>query len=339
MTLSRRTFLGRVAGLGGATVGAAAVFAGCSEQPAAIRATAKLRRIGYLGGGVAAEVTTASEVFRQALRDLGYVEGDRIVIELRAADTMLDRVPGLAAELLALPVDLLVTTGTPAAVAARRANSTTPVVFMRATDPVAQGIVASLARPGSNITGVSAASVGPKQLEMLRTVVPGLKRVAVLWNANNSGAELQLHDIQGAARELDLSLEPYAIHNLDELKVALDRIAAARPDGLLIAPAFNIAFDRSQIPNFAASLRLPQIYSTDVPFVAAGGLMAVGSNFAAEARSAALLVDKILRGARPADLPVQLPSQIDFVLNVSAATRIGLSIPESVLRLTTEVVR
>jgi putative ABC transport system substrate-binding protein len=331
--VSRRDFI-RLIG----TCGAAAAVAGCAA-PSATAGTTKLRRIGYLGGGVRAEVTTAGETFRQALRGLGYVDGEHIVIELRAADTVLDRVPGLAAELLSLPVDVLVTTGSPAALAARRATGTIPVVFMRASDPVGQGIVASLARPGANITGVSAVSVGPKQLEMLRTLVPGLKRVAVLWNANNPGAELQLREIQAAANELHLSLELFAIHNPEELTIALDTIALARPDGLLVAPAFNIAFDRSQIPTFAASLRLPQVYSTDVPFVAAGGLMAVGSNFAAEAGSAAVLVDKILRGARPADLPVQLPSQIDFLLNVSAAERIGLKIPDSVLRQATEVLR
>ena len=331
--ISRRDFVQLIG-----AVGAGAMLAGCAAPLATTPRATKARRIGYLGGGVSAQVTGDSETFRQALRDLGYVDGADLVIELRAADTVLDRSPGLAAELLGLPVDILVTTGTPQALAAQAATSTIPVVFIRVADPVGQGIVASLARPGANVTGVSAASMGPKQLEMLRAVVPGLKRIAVLWNANNPGA-VRLRDIEDAAHALNLSLETFAIHNPEELNVALDKTARSRPDGLLVAPAFNIAFDRGQIPNFAASIRLPQIYSTDVPFVAAGGLMAVGSNFASEQRSAAGLVDKILRGANPAELPVELPTQIDFLINLSAAERIGLTIPESVLRQATQFVR
>jgi putative ABC transport system substrate-binding protein len=213
-------------------------------------------------------------------------------------------------------------------------------VFHRVSDPVAQGIVASLAHPGGNITGVAAApSPGPKRLEVLRMLDPDLQTVAVLWNANNSGAALQLRDTQAAALTLGFELQIYPVRSTAELDAALDAIARSRPGALHVESAFNLSREVAQIPEFAVRTRLPAIYATDADFVHAGGLVAIGSNNAAIARRAASLADRILKGERPADLPVELPTQLDFIVNLSAANRIGLVIPDSVLRQATEVVR
>jgi len=230
--------------------------------------------------------------------------------------------------------------GSPNALAAKQATTAIPIVFLRVTDPVAQGIVASLARPGGNVTGVSAsASLGPKQLELLKETVPGLTRIAVLWNANNSGAAVQLRDTEAAARTLRLDLEAFGIHSPDELDIALDTIARSRPDALLVGVGFGFFRELGQIPDFATKIRLPQIYSTDAAFVRAGGLMALGSNQPSVARRAAELVDKIFRGSKPGDLPIEIPTQLDIIVNLTAAERIGLTFSESMLRRATEVVR
>jgi putative ABC transport system substrate-binding protein len=240
--------------------------------------------------------------------------------------------------LIGLPVDVLVTQESPATLAATRATSTIPIVFIRVQDPVAQGIVASLPRPGGNVTGVAGFRAGPKGLELLRETVPGLKRIAVLLNANNPQVGTLSRDVQEAARGLGLELEAYGLHNADELDAALDIIARSRPDALWVQASFSLARDLHQIPDFAARLQLPVSCSTDAPFVR-DCLMAVGSNFPSQARRAAEMVDKILKGAQPADLPVEQPTQPDVIVNVSAAQRIGLTIPASVLRQATELVR
>jgi ABC-type uncharacterized transport system substrate-binding protein len=206
-------------------------------------------------------------------------------------------------------------------------------------DPVAQGIVASLARPGGNVTGVAGFRAGPKGLELLKATVPGLKRIAVLLNANNPQVGTLSRDVQEAARALGLELEAFALHNSYELDVALDTIARSRPDALWVQASFSLARDLRQIPDFATRLQLPLNCSTDAPFVRQGCLMAVGSNFPTQARRAAEMVDKVLRGAHPADLPVEQPMQPDVILSVKAAARIGLTIPASVLSQATEIIR
>jgi len=320
-----------------ATLSVAALVQSCAGIAAPV--PTKVRRVGYLGGGVAAQIATNGETLRRALLDLGYVEQRDIVIDVRAADADLSRIPALFAELVALPSDIIVTTGSPAALAARQTTTTIPVVFVRASTPVRQGLVASLARPGGNLTGISAASVGPKQIEFLKALVPNLKRVAVLWNANNPGAAIQLGDIEEGARSLNVRLEAFAIHDAQELSRALEKIATSLPDGLLIAPAFNIAFDVKLISNFAIDAKLPHVFSSDLPWAAAGGLVEIGANSAAEMQRAAVFVDKIFRGARPADLPVELPTKFDVILNLTTAERMGLAIPPIVMAQATEVIR
>lgn len=332
--ISRRVFVRRVAG-----ACALGLLTGCAAPLAGPQQSSKSRTIGYLAGSVSG-LAESEPTFRQTLRDLGYVDGRDITIEVRTTGEVTERVSGLLSELIGIPVDVLVTQGTIQTLAAKQATKTIPIVFVRVTDPVAQGIVESLARPGRNMTGVSAApSTGPKRLEILQAIVPGLRRVAVLWNANNSGSALQLRDTESAARTLGIELQIFGLRSPDELELVFETIARSRPDALLIESAFNQFRDVAQIPDFAAKMRLPQMYTTDAAFVKAGGLMALGPNQPSSVRIAAQLVDKILKGARPADLPVQMPTQIDFIVNLAAAERIGLTIPESVLRQATEVIR
>ena len=333
--LSRRDFVRRIAG-----VGAVVVLSGCASSSApTTRPTSqptKVRRIGYLFGG--SSTVNSEPHFRERLRELGYVEHRDIVFESRTADNVNDRLPGLLSELIGLPVDVLVTQESPATLAATRATRTTPIVFIRVQDPVGQGMVASLARPGRNITGVAGFSAGPKGLELLQATVPGLKRIAVLLNANNPQVGTLSPVVQEAARVLGLELQAFSLRTSDELETALESIARSRPDALWVNASFTLARDLAQIPDFAAKHQLPLNCSTDAPFVRAGCLMAVGSNFPSQARRGAELVDRILKGAHPADLPVEVPTQLDVIVNLAAADRIGLTIPDSVLRQATEFV-
>lgn len=317
--------------------GAAALGAMSLSRCATTIQAAKGRSIGYLNGGSLR--TAESEPFRAELRALGYIEGRDINIEVRTGESVPDRLPGLVSDLIGEPVDVLVTVGTLATLAAKEATRTVPIVFHRVTDPVALGIVASLARPGANVTGVAAGTSCPKQLELLKATLPDLRRVTVLWNANNPGAALQLREAEDAARTLQLDVNSFGVHSFDELDTALEAIARSRPGALLVGPAFNHARRPSQIPDFATPLRLPQMYGTDSGFVRAGGLMALGANTASLARSASHLVDKVLRGVSPTELPVELPTRWDFIVNIAASQRIGLVIPDDVLRLATEFVQ
>jgi ABC-type uncharacterized transport system substrate-binding protein len=332
--ISRRTLLGRTGAIG------ALALLTCTAPVEPERQSARVRRIGYLTQGGSDQNVIDSEPFRRTLRDLGYVEGRDISFELRAADSATERLAGLVTDLLSVPVDVLVTQGTTPTLAAKAATTVVPIVFIRVTDPVGQGIIASLARPGGNVTGTSGApSLGPKQLELLKATIPGLSRVAVLWYANNPGIGLQVRDTEGGARTLGLDLEIFGVRSVAELDSALQAIARSRPDALLVVGALNVVRDFGQIPDFAAKNRLPQMYSTNAGFVRAGGLMFLAENWAAAARGGALLVDRILRGAEPAKLPVEMPTQLDFIINLAAAKRIGLTIPDNVLRQATEVLQ
>ena len=336
--LSRRTFIQRVAGLGAATL-----LTSCGGQLVAPSPTPtpKLRRIGYLSGNVRASVEAFSEPFRQQLRELGYLEGRDLVIDFRIADNAMDRLPAMAAELIALPVDVIVAEAGPAQRAAKLATTTIPIVFTLSGDPVGAGLVASLARPGGNITGVSTGSVqgAAKRVELLKEAVPGLARVAILWNANQSPEQdVQVNATEQAARVLGLETKALGLRNPAETDAALDAIARQRPDGLLMLPTLSVIRDFGHVAEFAAKIRLPAIYS-EVQVVRVGGLMHRSPDYAAGHRRAAVLVDKILKGAHPADLPVEEPTQFLFAVNLSAAQRIGLAIPDSVLRQATEVIR
>jgi putative ABC transport system substrate-binding protein len=332
--LSRRAFIHRL--------GAATLLASCGGQVVTPSPTPRLRHIGYLSGNAQTSVDELSPPFRQRLRELGYVEGRDIVIDFRVADTVTDRLPSMAAELVNLPVDVVVAEAGPAQLAAKAATSTIPIVFVLTSDPVSLGLITSLAHPGGNITGVTTLSgaLGGKRIEFLKEAVPDLKRVAILWNATQgtSMERGQVLPTQDAARVLGLESQGFGVRNPNELDAALEAIVQQRFAAVVMLPALSVSPQYERVPEFAAKHRLPQIYA-DVQMVRAGGLMHLGANYAAIHRRAADFVDKILKGAHPGDLPVEQPTEFDFIVNLPAAQRIGLTIPESVLRQATAVIR
>lgn len=328
--LGRRAFVQGMVGFGAATL-----LGGCTPS-----STPRLRRIGYLSGNVQKSVDEFSAPFLRQLWDLGYVDGRDLVVEFQIANNQMDRLDAMVAELIALPVDLIIAEAGAALTAAARATKTIPIVFTLGTDPVGGGFVASLARPGGNITGVTTGSlhVAAKRVEVLKDTLPRLQRLAFLWNANQPGMGSQVNATEHAARVLGIEPQPHGVRNSTETDVALAAIARQRPDALLMLPTLSVVrADFHQVPDFVANIRLPAIYS-EVQIVRAGGLMHRSPDYADGHRRAAVLVDKILKGAHPADLPVEEPTQFLFSINLSAAQRIGVTIPDSVLRQATEVV-
>ncbi|MBI4610414.1 MAG: ABC transporter substrate-binding protein [Candidatus Rokubacteria bacterium] len=292
----------------------------------------KVPRIGFLYPVSAALASSRTEAFVQGLREFGYIEGQNITIEWRLSEVPADRLSELAAELVRLKVDVIVTGGTPAAFAARKATSTIPIVMSSVGDPVATGLVATLARPGGNITGLSLVSpdLAGKRLELIKESVPGLSRVAILVNLANPIQKVVLGQTEVAARSLGMQLQPVDVRDPRELESAFAAMAKRRA-GAVIVPFDPIFFsNRRRIVDLAAKSRLPAIYF-DKGYVEAGGLMAYGPNIADLARRAATYVDRILKGAKPADLPVEQPTRFELVINLKTAKALGLTIPQSVL--------
>jgi putative tryptophan/tyrosine transport system substrate-binding protein len=293
---------------------------------------AKVPRIGVLANNSLASASVHYlEPFRQGLRDLGYVEGQNIVVEYRFAEWQEDRLPALAAELVQLPVEILVTVAAPATRVARQATSTIPIVFMIVNDPVGQGFVASLAQPGGNVTGLSTLSseLSGKRLELLQEAVPGLRRVAVFWNAANPGMALQFREAQAAAQGLGLALHSLEVRSPDECDRAIAAALEAHAEGLVVLAGTPVR-SHTQIVDFAAMHRLPAIYA-EPQFVKVGGLMSYGPNYREIARRAPVYVDKILKGATPASLPVEQVMRFDFVINLKTAQTLGLTLPPHLL--------
>lgn len=283
-------------------------------------------------------VTTGSpgaslEPFRQGLKEAGYLEGKDVIVEARFASGKQDLLADLVTGLIRQKVDVMVVVSTSSALAAKNATSTIPIVFASVFDPVAAGIVPSLARPGGNITG-SAMGVGGdfggKWVELLKEAVPGMSHAAVLWNSANRSSAQSTEAIQGAARTLGVKLELFNARNDASLDRALSAIAASRAQGIIIAPDPHFNANRGKIVRFADSRRLPAVYFFR-SFAEAGGLMAYGANNADSIRSAAKYVDKILKGARPGDLPVDQPTRFELVINARTAKKLGLKIPQSLL--------
>ncbi len=279
--------------------------------------------------------------FAEALRERGYVEGQDIAITYRSAQGHPDRLPALAAELIQLPVDVLVTVPTQPTLVAQQVTTTIPIVFTGVSDPVATGLVASLARPGGNATGVStlARGMAGKRLELLANMVPSLSRLAVLWNAANPAGAVELEELQDAARVLGIQPAPVAVRSTDDLDGALDAIARKRADALFLVtdPIFAPPY-LAPITDFALAQRLPSSY-TFRAFADVGGLATYGPSAIGVARRAAYYVDRILKGTPPADLPVEQPTQFDFVINLKAAQALGLTIPPHVLLQATDLVQ
>ncbi len=289
-------------------------------------------RIGFLSSVSANSVRPRLEAFKQGLRELGWVEGQSITIDLRLAEGRNDRLPGLAEELVRLKVDVIVTHGVVATLAARRATSAIPIVFGSADDAVAAGLVTSLARPGGNVTGLTVISpeLSGKRLELLREVIPRLKRLAVLRNPTNPVSLPELKETQVAAQSLGLLIQSLEVTDPGGFAGAFSAMTREQAGALIVLSDAMFTGRHAQIVDHAAQSRLPAIYWTR-EFVDAGGLMSYGPNYADLYRRAATYVDKILKGAKPADLPVEQPTKFELVINLKAARALGLKIPQSIL--------
>ena len=307
-------------------------------HPAEAQQPKKAPRIGYLDTG--SRSSAVFEAFQQGLRDLGYIEGQNITIERRSTEGMAERLPNLAAELVQLKVDIIVVGGSPATQAAKNATKTIPIVMTNVTDPVGIGLVASLAHPGENVTGLSnvGSDLGGKQLELLKEASPKVSRVAVLSDSAIPGNALWLGEMKVAAQALRITLQPVDVHRPDDFERAFSAIKKEHAGALsALRNGVNIYY-RARIVDFAAKSGLPAMYP-DSEDVEAGGLMSYGPNFADLFRRAATYVDKILKGAKPADLPVEQPMKFEFIINLKAAKQIGLTIPPNVLARADRVIR
>jgi putative tryptophan/tyrosine transport system substrate-binding protein len=315
-----------------------------ATAPAAQAQPKKVHRIGYLSAQDSARESARSQAIRLALRELGYIEGQSIAIEYRYADGKFDRAPELAAELVRLKVDIIVAAGgSPGTRAAKNATKTIPIVMVASgVDPVEEGLVESLARPGGNVTGVTNLSreLGGKRLELFKEAVPKLARVAVLYDpaAPTNVVDVK-EDLPVAARALGLTIKSWEVRDADGIERVFAALSKERPDGLYV-PAGGplIRANRKRVAGFALKGRLPSVYVTRED-ADAGGLMSYGADLADRHRLVAWYVDKILKGAKPADLAVQQPTKFELVINLKTAKQIGLTIPQSLLYRADKVIK
>jgi putative ABC transport system substrate-binding protein len=307
---------------------------GHAQQPT------KIPRIGFLIASSRSVNAARYETFLQGLRELGYEEGKNIVIEWRSAEGRLDRLAALAAELIRLKVDVIVTAGPSDTRAAKEATSTIPIVMTFDNDPVGNGFIASLARPGGNITGLStlAPELSSKQLELLKEIVPKLSRVAILGSSNNPGNTLVLREIEDAAKTFGLKFQYLDLLDPNAIEAAFRTASKGGAEAIVVLGIPLLNPQRKQLVELAVKNRLPAIYYTG-DMVEAGGLMTYGVNRSDLTRRAATYVDKILKGTKPADLPVEQPRKFDFIINLKAAKQIGLTIPPNVLARADRVIR
>ena len=299
----------------------------------------KVPRIGYVGGVSLSANTARHEAFRQGLRELHYVEGKNIVIDWRSADGKIERFPALAAEMVRLKLDVIVTSGPTATRAVKEATNTIPIVMTNDPDPVGDGIIASLARPGGNITGLSvlAPELNGKRLEVLREVVPKLSRLAVL-RVSTSLAGGQVRELELAAKAFGVTLQYLDVLDSKNIETTFQAVNKGRADGVLVLASGIIGAQRAQVVDLAVKNRLPAIYH-EPRYVEAGGLMSYGVSLLNLDWRAATYVDKILKGAKPADLPVEQPTKFEFIVNLKAAKQIGLTIPPNVLVRADKVIK
>ena len=297
-------------------------------------------RIGWLSAVGESSSSTGQQEIIRILREFGYIDGKNIQFEFRYAQNKLDRLPALAEELVSHKVDVLITPGTPSALALRNATKTIPIVFVDVTDPVGAGLVKSLARPGSNLTGFSSIEsvlVG-KRLELLKETVGDLSRVAVLWDPQNFGARHEWEESQTAARDLGLRLHSMEVSSADQYERVFDQTFKTRGTGLAVLSNALAASSQHIIVDLAAKHRLAAIYFRR-EFVALGGLMSYGPDQTERFRRAAALIDKILKGAKPADLPIEQPTKFELMINLKTAKQIGLTIPPNVLARADRIIR
>lgn len=307
-------------------------FSAEAQQPG------KIRRIGFLGTGSAGGIYF--EAFRQGLRELGYIEGQNIAIEYRYAEGKLERLSDLAAELVRLKMDVIVTAGTGGALPVKKATNTIPIVFTIVSDPIGAGLVASLARPGGNLTGLSSFSqdLSGKRLELLKEAIPNPSRVAVLYDPNDPSKVAEFKEIEVAARSLGVQLQALEVRGPGEFESAFKAATRVKAAALLVLPTTVTVTHRKPIAELATKSRLPTMWA-ESGLMDAGGLMSYGPSYADLYRRAATYVDKILKGAKPADLPVEQPMKFEFVINLKTAKQIGLTIPPNVLARADRVIK
>jgi putative ABC transport system substrate-binding protein len=300
-----------------------------------------LPRIGYLSASSLAAIASRTEAFRQGLRELGYAEGKNIVIEYRYGDGKLDRVPALAAELVRLKMDLIVIAGGNATVSgAKQATESVPIIMANVQDPVGSGFVASLAHPGGNITGLSAltAELAGKRLDLIRETFPRLSRVAALFDSQDDSKIDELKEAQAVAKAAGVKLQAIELRSSNEFESAFKTAAKERAEVILVLQNALTTTGRKPIADLAIRNRLPSFWA-DSGLMDAGGLMSYGPNVADLFRRAATYVDKILKGAKPTDLPVEQPTKFEFIVNLKTAKQIGLTIPPNVLARADKVIR
>jgi putative ABC transport system substrate-binding protein len=327
--LDRRAFIGEV------VVGILAVpLIALAQQPATIP------RIGFLSAAPLSSITARTEAFRQGLRDLGYVEGRNIAIEWRSAGDQWDHLPALAVELVDLQVALIVTAEEPAALASRKVSQSIPIVMAQSGDPIVTGLVASLARPGGNVTGLTtmAFELPSKEVELLREAVLKLSLLAVLSNPDNPPNSTALKSTGAGARALSLSVSVHDVRDASALAAAFAAMSKEGADGLIVLPDPMFLTQRAQIAELAARARLPAIYGI-TEHVRAGGLMSYAADRTALFRRAATYVDKILKGAQPGDLPIEQPTKFQLAINLKTAKALGLTIPQPLLLRAEEVIQ
>jgi len=317
-----------------------ATFIVASVRLAEAQQPTKIPRIGFLAGNSLSSLAARVEAFRQGLRELGYVEGKNIVIEWRSAEGKNDRLPALAAELVRLKVDVIVTAGPLPTHPAKEATATIPIVMAQDPDPVGSGFVASLARPGGNITGLAtlAPELSGKRLELLKEIVPKLSRVAVLGTSTRPGNAQSLKEVELAAKAFGVKLHYLDVLSPKDIETAFRAASKGRAGAVLVLASGIFNSQRTQVVELAVKSRLPAIYYA-AEWVEDGGLMSYGTSFTDLFRRAATYVDKILKGRTPADLPVEQPIKFEFIINLKAAKQIGLTIPPNVLVRADKVIR
>jgi putative tryptophan/tyrosine transport system substrate-binding protein len=328
--MRRREFLTFLGGAAAASI----------ERSGPARAQPKIRRLGILSqGSLRAHPTPMFQTFQQGLRDLCWIEGQNLGIEWRFSEGSADPLPRLAAELVGLPVDLIVASPTRPALAAKEATSTIPVVFIQVADPVESGIVANLARPGANVTGLSSmgSDLSGKRLELLKEALPGASRVAVLWNQSTQGSALVLRELEWASKQLGLELKDIAVSGPDEFNYAIQSAARGQAAAIMLIDDPAIASYRPQIMSLASEAALP-LFSIYAEYADEGGLMAYGPSLQAIYWRGATYVDRILRGAKPSDLPVEQPTIFELVINLRTAKALGLDLAPTLLARATRVI-
>jgi putative ABC transport system substrate-binding protein len=312
-----------------------------SSCAASVPSVTRVYRVGYLSGNTEVESKTQLDAFRQALQDLGYVAGRNLAIEIRYAEGHAERAPALAADLVALKLDVIAARSTPEALALKQATSRVPIVLVNVADVVESGLVAALARPGGNITGTAApgTELAQRRLQLLTEALAGARRVTFLNDATQASATALAQEYQKAGAALGVAIEDLEVRAPEDFGTAFEAIRARHPDGLIVAGGPVTGSQRQTILDFVATSRVPSMFSLNREFVDRGGLMLYGADLVQVIRRSATYVDRILKGANPADLPIEKPSKFEFIINLKTAKALGLTIPQSVIAQATEVIQ